>query len=88
MAQEGADVILVDICKQATAIDYPAATADDLAETVRQVQELDRRVVSAQADVRDLPALEQLVARGVDDSAGSTSSWPTPGLSPGDDCGR
>jgi SDR family mycofactocin-dependent oxidoreductase len=65
MAQEGADLILVDVCDEATSVDYPAATAEDLAETVRQVEELGRRVVWAQADVRDLPALEGLVARGV-----------------------
>ncbi len=65
MAEEGADLILVDVCEPPTGTDYPAATAEDLAETVRQVEKLDRRAVWAQADVRDLPALEQLVARGV-----------------------
>jgi SDR family mycofactocin-dependent oxidoreductase len=67
MAQEGADVILVDVAAEAVSTDYPPATPEDLAETVRQVEELDRRAVWAQADVRDLPALEQLVARGVDE---------------------
>ncbi|WP_138732708.1 mycofactocin-coupled SDR family oxidoreductase [Modestobacter excelsi] len=65
MAAEGADLILVDICDKPTETDYAAATAEELAETVRQVEALDRRAVWAQADVRDLPALEQLVARGV-----------------------
>jgi SDR family mycofactocin-dependent oxidoreductase len=65
MAQEGADVVLSDVCAPATPTDYPPATADDLAETVRQVEALGRRVVWAQADVRDLPSLEELVRRGV-----------------------
>jgi SDR family mycofactocin-dependent oxidoreductase len=65
MAQEGADLVLVDVCAPATTTDYPPATPEDLAETVRAVEALDRRVVSAQADVRDLPALEELVERGV-----------------------
>jgi SDR family mycofactocin-dependent oxidoreductase len=65
MAQEGADLILMDVCAAATTTDYSPATPEDLAETVRQVEELGRRVVSASADVRDLPALEELVRRGV-----------------------
>jgi SDR family mycofactocin-dependent oxidoreductase len=65
MAREGADVVLSDVCAPATETDYPAATAEDLAETVRQVEALGRRAVWSQADVRDLPALEDLVARGV-----------------------
>ena len=65
MAQEGADVILVDACRQVADIDYPAATSEDLAETVRQVQQLGGRAVAAEADVRDLPALEALVEQGV-----------------------
>jgi SDR family mycofactocin-dependent oxidoreductase len=65
MAEEGADVVLVDVCGPATDCSYPAATADDLAETVRLVESLDRRAVWAEADVRDLPAMESLVERGV-----------------------
>ena len=65
LAREGADVVLVDVCGEATAVDYPVAGPEDLAETVRQVEALDRRAVWAQADVRDLAALEALVERGV-----------------------
>jgi SDR family mycofactocin-dependent oxidoreductase len=64
-AEEGADLILADICDSPTDTDYAAATADDLAETVAMVEKLDRRVVSAAADVRDLAALEALVREGV-----------------------
>jgi SDR family mycofactocin-dependent oxidoreductase len=66
MAQEGADVVLVDVCGPATeVVDYPPAGPEDLAETVRLVESLDRRAVWARADVRDLPALQSLVDRGV-----------------------
>jgi SDR family mycofactocin-dependent oxidoreductase len=65
MAREGADVILVDIAAPPTKTDYPPATAEDLAETVRQVEAVDRRAVWAQADVRDLSALQNVVDRGV-----------------------
>jgi SDR family mycofactocin-dependent oxidoreductase len=65
LAQEGADIIAVDICDQIDTWPYPLATPDDLRETVKQVENLDRRIVSRQADVRDLAALESVVAEGI-----------------------
>jgi SDR family mycofactocin-dependent oxidoreductase len=65
LAQEGADIIAVDICEQIETVPFPMATPDDLDETVKQVENLDRRIVSRQADVRDLAALEQVVAEGI-----------------------
>jgi (+)-trans-carveol dehydrogenase len=53
LAQEGADIIAVDIGKQIDSVPMPMATPDDLNETVRQVEELDRRIVATQTDVRD-----------------------------------
>ena len=51
LAREGADIIAVNIAKQIDSVPYPMATTGDLAETVRQVEALDRRIVAAQADV-------------------------------------
>jgi (+)-trans-carveol dehydrogenase len=65
LAQEGADIIAIDICDELPGVGYPPATLDDLAETVRQVEELDRRIVAAQADVRDAEALRRVVDDGV-----------------------
>ena len=65
LAQEGADVILVDLAKDVDTIGYDMATPDDLAETVRRIETLGRRVVWAQADVRDTEAMTALVDRGV-----------------------
>jgi (+)-trans-carveol dehydrogenase len=65
LAEEGADVIAVDICKQIDSVPMPMATPDDLAETVRQVEELDRRIVATQADVRDYAGLKQVLDEGV-----------------------
>ncbi|MGY1714742.1 mycofactocin-coupled SDR family oxidoreductase [Geodermatophilus sp. SYSU D01106] len=65
LAQEGADVIAVDVCKQVETVPYPTATPDDLAETVRQVEALDRRIVAAEVDVRDLAGLTRAVDDGV-----------------------
>jgi (+)-trans-carveol dehydrogenase len=65
LAQEGADIIAVDIAAQIDSVPYPMATPEDLAETARQVEALDRRIVTAQADVRDFAALKQAVDDGV-----------------------
>ncbi|MGY1696456.1 MULTISPECIES: mycofactocin-coupled SDR family oxidoreductase [unclassified Geodermatophilus] len=65
LAQEGADVVAVDICADVPTVGYPMATEEDLAETVRQVEALDRRIVARVADVRDSAALESAVGEGV-----------------------
>ena len=65
LAQEGADIIAVDVCRQVDTVPYPTATSEDLAETVRQVEALDRRIVATEADVRDLGALTKAVDDGV-----------------------
>jgi SDR family mycofactocin-dependent oxidoreductase len=65
LAEEGADIIAVDICRDYATVSYPMATEADLAETVTAVQSLGRRIVAAQADVRDLAALKAAVDDGV-----------------------
>jgi SDR family mycofactocin-dependent oxidoreductase len=65
LAAEGADIIAVDVSKQVDTVPYPTATAADLAETVRQVEALDRRIIATEADVRDAAALQDAVDRGV-----------------------
>jgi SDR family mycofactocin-dependent oxidoreductase len=64
-AREGADVVLVDIADQLETVPYAMATADDLAETVRQVEALDRRALAVTADVRDQGQLDEAVSRGI-----------------------
>ena len=61
-AREGADIVVVDIDHQIDTVPYPLSAASDLAETVRQVEELDRRVLSFEADVRDQAALDHVVS--------------------------
>lgn len=65
LAQDGADIIALDICADIESIDYPNASADDLAETVRLVEGLDRRIVASQTDVRDAKAVRAAVDNGV-----------------------
>jgi SDR family mycofactocin-dependent oxidoreductase len=65
LAQEGADIIALDICEDIPTNHYPLASKDDLAETVRLVEALDRRIVARQADVRERSQLTAAVADGV-----------------------
>jgi SDR family mycofactocin-dependent oxidoreductase len=64
-AEEGADIIAIDICAQIDTVPYPMGTEEDLAETVRLVEEHDRRIVARKADVRDLAGLTAAVDEGV-----------------------
>jgi SDR family mycofactocin-dependent oxidoreductase len=65
LAQEGADIIAVDICEDVPGIPYAGATEADLAETVKQVEALDRRIVAAKADVRDYAGLKSVLDDGI-----------------------
>jgi SDR family mycofactocin-dependent oxidoreductase len=64
LAQEGADIIAVDICRDVEGA-LPMSTPEDLAQTVSLVKAQDRRIVATQADVRDYDALKAAVDEGV-----------------------
>ncbi len=67
LAEEGADIIAVDVCGPISASSQIAPSApDDLAQTADLVKNLDRRIVSAQVDVRDYDALKAAVDGGVE----------------------
>jgi SDR family mycofactocin-dependent oxidoreductase len=66
LAQEGADIIAIDVCAPLPGVAYDSATPADLEETARQVEKHDRRIVTAQLDVRELRALRT----AVDDAVG------------------
>src|SRR6201985_1850425 len=62
LAAEGADIIALDICAPVSdTLSYAPATPEDLSETVRLV-EAERR----EGDIRDDPAVRQLVADGIE----------------------
>jgi SDR family mycofactocin-dependent oxidoreductase len=67
LASEGADIIAVDLCDQIASVPYPMATADDLAETVKLVEDGGGRIVARQADVRDRAALKTALKAGVEE---------------------
>ena len=67
LAREGADIIALDICSPVSdSISYPAATPEDLADTVRAVEAEGRKVLAREVDIRDDAALRQLVSDGVE----------------------
>jgi (+)-trans-carveol dehydrogenase len=65
LAEEGADIVGVDIASQIDTVPYPMATPEDLAETVEKVEALDRRIVATKVDVRDYDALKAALDGGV-----------------------
>jgi SDR family mycofactocin-dependent oxidoreductase len=65
LAEEGADIIAVDSCTSYGTVPYDGASESDLAETAKQVEDRDRRILTRVADVRDLSGLESAVADGL-----------------------
>ena len=67
LAEEGADIIAIDVCKRiSSSEEIPASTPDDLAETADLVKALNRRIVTAEVDVRDFDAVKSAVDSGVE----------------------
>jgi SDR family mycofactocin-dependent oxidoreductase len=58
LAREGVDIIGVDLLEDVASVNYPQAREADLAETVRLVEEADRRIYAVKADVRDYAGLK------------------------------
>jgi (+)-trans-carveol dehydrogenase len=85
LAEEGADIIAIDICSQIESVPFPMATPSDLKETADLVERLGRRIVIKEADVREYATLSAAIDDGVDElgrldivaaNAGITSSGP------------
>ncbi|MEZ0350093.1 mycofactocin-coupled SDR family oxidoreductase [Mycobacterium sp. pR1184] len=67
LADEGADIIAVDVCAPvSTTIRYPAATSDELVETARAVENSGRKALVREIDIRNLADQEQLIADAID----------------------
>jgi SDR family mycofactocin-dependent oxidoreductase len=66
LAEEGADIVAVDIASQIDTVPYTMARPDDLALTVKEVEALDRRIVATEVDVRDYNGLKAALDDGVD----------------------
>jgi SDR family mycofactocin-dependent oxidoreductase len=65
LAREGADIIVCDIADQITTVPYAMGSAEQLDETVKLVEELDRRCIAVKADVRDATQVKAVVEAGL-----------------------
>jgi SDR family mycofactocin-dependent oxidoreductase len=66
-AEEGADIIAVDLCADVDTVPYPGATAGDLRHTIECVETIGQRIFARRADVRDVAALRQVANDGIDE---------------------
>ncbi len=83
LAEEGADIIGVDICSQIPVVPYPMGTADELAETVALVEKLGRKMVASEVDVRDYDALQKAFDDGCAELGQATIVVANAGIGPG-----
>jgi NAD(P)-dependent dehydrogenase (short-subunit alcohol dehydrogenase family) len=65
LAEEGADIVGVDIYRQLDGVTYAMATAEDLDETVNLVEKTGQWMIARHADVRDRKALQAAFDDGV-----------------------
>jgi SDR family mycofactocin-dependent oxidoreductase len=65
LAQEGADIIGIDICSQMEVVPYPMGTEEELQQTAKEVEALGRRAVFRVADVRNVESLQAAYDEGV-----------------------
>jgi SDR family mycofactocin-dependent oxidoreductase len=70
LAEEGADIIGVDLPDEIADMNYPMATQEDVDETINLVEKLGRKIIVTKADVRDRPALQKAVDDGVAELGG------------------
>jgi SDR family mycofactocin-dependent oxidoreductase len=82
LAQEGADIIGIDICAQLESVVYQMSSREDLDETVRQVEALGRRAFVEVADVRDVEALQKAFDAGVAELGAATIVVANAGIGP------
>jgi SDR family mycofactocin-dependent oxidoreductase len=80
LAEQGADLILVDICSSLSDVEYPLASRDDLEETARLVTEFGRRAVTHVVDVRDAASLTAAVEDGVTELGGLDAAVANAGV--------
>jgi SDR family mycofactocin-dependent oxidoreductase len=80
LAEEGADLIVIDLCESLPGLEYPLSTRDDLDETVRLIEKLDRRAVAKVVDVRDAQAMRTAVDDAVAELGGLDASVANAGV--------
>lgn len=82
LAEKGADIIAVDICRQIPTVAPAMASAEDLDDTVKLVEAAGRRIVAKQVDVRDRAALRSVIADGEAELGGIDIVVANAGIAP------
>ncbi|BBY43913.1 mycofactocin-coupled SDR family oxidoreductase [Mycolicibacterium celeriflavum] len=80
LAEEGADLILVDICESLPEVEYPLSSPEDLDETARLVEKCGGRAVTSVVDVRDAAALTEAVDAAVSELGGLDAAVANAGV--------
>jgi (+)-trans-carveol dehydrogenase len=70
LAQEGADIVVLDACAPISTASYAMPTPDDLRQTAKDIEALDRRVLAREVDIRDQDGLDRTVAEAIDEFGG------------------
>jgi SDR family mycofactocin-dependent oxidoreductase len=83
LAEEGADIIAVDICQQLQSVGYEMSTTADLEQTVKEVEALGRRIVAREVDVRDFKPLKAAFEDGVQELGSVEIVIANAGIGPG-----
>jgi SDR family mycofactocin-dependent oxidoreductase len=65
LAEEGANIVAIDICAPIASMRYPLATPEDLQQTVKEVEATGQKIIARQADVRDRNQLKAIVDEAV-----------------------
>jgi SDR family mycofactocin-dependent oxidoreductase len=80
LAEEGADLVLVDICAPIAGLDYPLSTEADLEETARLVRGHRRSALTYVADVRNADAMKASVDQAVSEMGGLDAAVANAGV--------
>src|ERR1700761_2506128 len=80
LAEEGADLILIDLCAPIAGLEYPLSTEADLEETATLVRKHGQRAVTRVADVRDAEAMRTAVAEGAAELGGLDAAVANAGV--------
>ncbi|KOG91518.1 3-ketoacyl-ACP reductase [Streptomyces varsoviensis] len=65
LAQEGADIVAVDLCADLDSTPYPGANSQDLTSTTKLVEQTGRRILARRADTRDFKELQNVVDEAI-----------------------
>lgn len=79
-AEEGADIIAIDVCGPIESVQVPPSTPQDLAETARLVEQAGGRIVTEIVDVRNPGELHDVVDRGATEFDGIDIVCTTAGI--------